>query len=242
MKAGRQHQDIFATTCWTLIVKAGEPAGQASEAAWQELCKIYWYPLYVYARRVLPCREDAEDAVQGFLLSLFERKDLTGLSPARGRFRAYLLAAFKHYLSNEHLKASALKRGGGMSLLSLDWEAAGARFEVMDQSVGTPDEVYDREWALALLQNVLECLRAEWQAKNKSTLFDTLQVFLTVGRDDARYAEAAAGHGFSESYLRVNAHRLRRRYRELLRTAIEQTLENRDMVEDEMQALFKALE
>lgn len=241
MKPAKQQQDLFPTTHWTLILKIGGQTGQSSPTAWQSLCKIYWYPLYAYARHTMPSREDAEDIVQGFLMSLFERQGQAKLSPTRGRFRAYLLAALKHYISNERLKATAQKRGGDTLLLSLDWEEAGIKFDAMDLSTGSPDEIYDREWALSLLQHVLERLRTEWKSKNRLLLFEILQIFLTVDRDNAQYTETAASHGFSESYLRVNAHRLRKRYRELLREEIAQTLENSGMIEDEMQALFKAL-
>ena len=239
MKHDREH-GTFSTTRWTLVLRAGGAEGPSSETAWQNLCKIYWYPLYAYARRNGATKEDSEDIVQGFLLSLFERQDLNRVSPEKGRFRSFLLASLKHYISHAADRARTLKRGGSLPTLSLDWEEAGARFEISDTSSGTPDEIYDREWALALLQNVLERLRAEWQAKHKEALFDLLQIFLTVDRDDAKYAETAASHGFSENYLRVNTHRLRKRYRELLREEIGQTLKNRDMIEDEMQALFKA--
>lgn len=239
MKHDRTHRS-FSTTRWTLILRAGGAEGSSSETAWQNLCKIYWYPLYAFIRRNGATKEDSEDIVQGFLLSLFERQDLNHVSPEKGRFRSFLLASLKHYISNATDKVNALKRGGTAPVLSLDWEEAGARFEISDTSAGTPDEIYDREWALALLQNVLERLRAEWQTKHKQALFDLLQIFLTVDRDDAKYAETAASHGYSETYLRVNIHRLRKRYRELLREEIGQTLKNRDMIEDEMQALFKA--
>ena len=233
-------RDIFATTRWTIVLKVGGLSEGATATAWQQLCKIYWYPLYVYARRAVTSREDAEDIVQGFLSSLFEYHDFTKLTPVKGRFRAYLLAALKHYISHERLKAGALKRGGKSPALSLDWEVAGRKYELMDTLARSPDEIYDREWALALLQNVLERLKAEWKERDRESLFLILQVFLTVDKDAAPYAETAVRHGFSETYLRVNTHRLRKRYRELLREEISQTLENSEMVEDEIRALFRA--
>ncbi|MDR2981972.1 MAG: hypothetical protein LBV12_06960 [Puniceicoccales bacterium] len=240
MTSGASH-DFFATTRWTMVLKAGsESAGIADrdvQAALEELCRIYWFPLYAYARRRNYAKADAEDLTQGFFAQLLQRKDFSRLQAERGRFRAFLLASLKHYLANEYDRAHRLKRGGTIMPLSLDYEGAAAKFEVADKTA-SPDEIFDREWALALLEYVLERLRHEWMERGQTELFEALKIFLTVEKSTANYDAVATQLGVSEGSLRVAAHRLRKRYRELLKDEISQTLAEPGMVDEELRTLL----
>lgn len=233
-------QNLFATTRWTVVLRASGADSQSAAMALEELCRSYWFPLYAYARRRGYGREDAEDLTQGFFHQLLQRRDLAALDAQKGLFRAFLLASFKHYMANDHDRATRIKRGGDRFILSLDWEEAGRKFEMMDTHALSPDRVFDREWASALLRLVLARLRDEWAAKGKSELFDALKGFLTADQSDARYDEAARQSGLSEGNLRVITHRLRKRYRELLINEIAHTLSDPTGAQDELASLMKA--
>lgn len=232
--------DYFATTRWTVVLQAGQRSSPHAARALEELCRGYWYPLYAYVRHQGRSKPDAEDLVQGFFARFLERNYLAGLSSDRGRFRAFLLVAFKHYLANEYDRAARLKRGGGTTTLSLDWHDADTRFQIEPLDRLSPDKLYDRTWALTLLEQVIDRLRRECQAEGKPALFETLKPFLMAERSAIPYAQAAATLGLGEGATRVAVHRLRRRYRELLREEITQTLSDPAQVPDEMQALFNA--
>jgi len=232
---GRTPGDIFATTRWTVVVAAGQQA----EAALEELCRLYWYPLYAYARRRGQTKEDAEDLTQTFLAGLIQKNSFTGLQPARGRFRAFLLAAFKNFLANEWDKARAQKRGGGAAL-SLDWQDADTRYRIEPVDNLSPDKLYDRAWAVLLLEQVVTRLRDECVADGKAELFEQLREFLMVGKSAVPYPAVAVALSLNEGAVRVAVHRLRRRYRELLREEIAQTLADPAQIEAEMQALLSA--
>jgi RNA polymerase sigma-70 factor (ECF subfamily) len=232
--------DIFATTHWTVVLTAGRRSTPQADRALEELCSIYWYPLYAYVRRQGRSREDAEDLTQGFFASFLKRNYLEGVSSEKGRFRAFLLTALKHYLSNEHDRASRQKRGGGEKPLSLDWQDAESRYQIEPADQLSPDKLYDRAWAVMQLEKVVGRLREESAAEGKAELFESLKPFLMVGKGAIPYAKAAADLGTNEGAVRVAVHRLRRRYRELLRQEIAQTLSDPAMVEEELQALFSA--
>ena len=232
--------DTFATTHWTAVVAAGRRTTPQSEKALGELCGIYWYPLYAYVRRRGYSREDAEDLTQSFFARFLERNYLGGLSSEKGRFRAFLLASLKNFLANEWHKSQRLKRGGNVPLLSLDWQSADSRYQIDPADNVTPDRIYDREWALALLERVITRLRDECAAADKARLFDELKPFLTADKSSLPYPQVAANLGLAEGAVRVSVHRLRRRYRELLRDEISQTLSDPAQLADEMQALLGA--
>lgn len=234
-------RDYFVTTRWTVVLAAGRESSPDSEQALAELCQTYWYPLYAYARRRTSSREEAEDLVQAFFEKFLAKNYLAGLDSARGRFRAFLLASLKHFLVNEWEKARRQKRGGGVPLLSLDWERAGERYHAEPADPRTPDHLFDREWALALLDRVIARLEAECRAAGKGRLFESAKVFLTLGAGAIPYAKAAADLGLEEGALRVATHRLRKRYRELLRDEIAQTLSDPAAVEEELRSLRAAL-
>jgi RNA polymerase sigma-70 factor (ECF subfamily) len=232
--------DVFATTRWTVVLAAGRPTAAQAEVALEELCRTYWYPLYVYVRRQTATREDAEDLTQSFLARLLEKNYLHGLSSDKGKFRAFLLAALKHFLANEWDRARAQKRGGGVATLSLDWQDADTRYQINPEDNLSPDKLYDRAWAVTLLTKVITRLRKESEAEGTATLFDRLKPYLTVGKSAIPYAQAAAELGMTEGAVRVAVHRLRRQYRERLREEIAQTLADPSQANEEMQALFSA--
>jgi RNA polymerase sigma factor (sigma-70 family) len=224
------------------VVSAGRKSSPHSDQALAELCNTYWYPLYAYARRQGRTKEDAEDLVQAFFARFLEKNYLEGLSAERGKFRAFLLASLKHFLANESDKANRQKRGGGIQHLSLDWQSADERYHLdPPDPAASPDRAFDREWALALLECVISRLREECAAENNADLFEHAKAFLMAGREAIPYAQSAAKLGMQEGALRVAVHRLRKRYRELLRSEIAQTLENPAQVTEELRSLQAAL-
>lgn len=234
--------DIFATTHWTVVLAAGKSSTPQSARALEELCRAYWFPLYVYIRRRGHSKEDAEDLTQTFFARLLEKNDFARLNSERGRFRAFLLASLKHYLANEWDKSQRQKRGGGVTHLSLDWQSADARFQGVATTEPSPDQAFDREWALALLGKVIGRLQAENEAGGRGAQFAQLKTHLTAGNDEKSYRETARDLGMEETAVRVAVHRLRKRYRQLLRDEISQTLANPSDLEEEMRVLFKAFE
>ena len=232
--------DIFATTHWTVVVAAGKRSTPQSDRALEELCRTYWFPLYAYVRRHGHTKEDAEDLTQAFFARLLQKNFLAGLDSAKGKFRAFLLAALKHFLANEWDKARTQKRGGGAATLSLDWQTADTKFQVANVTEPSPDRVFDREWALALLAKVIERLQTECDTEGKGKLFEHLKIFLTAGKGELSHAEAAQKLGMDEIAVRVTVHRLRKRYRQLLRDEIAQTLADPGTVDEELRALFGA--
>jgi len=233
-------RDVFATTHWTVVLAAGRGSSPEAEVALEELCRTYWFPLYVYVRRRTSTREDAEDLTQAFFARLLEKNYLEKLTSQKGKFRAFLLAALKHFLVNEWNRANRQKRGGGVAPLSLDWQDADARYQIEPADNLSPDKLYDRAWAVTLLERVLARLRDENAAEDKARCFEQLKAFLMVGTDAIPYAEASAKLNLSEGAVRVAVHRLRRRYRELLRDEISQTLSDAAEIAEEMRTLFSA--
>jgi RNA polymerase sigma factor (sigma-70 family) len=232
--------DIFATTRWTVVLAAGGKTTPHSERALEELCRTYWFPLYAYVRRRGYTKEDAEDLVQAFFARFLGKNYLAGLSAERGRFRAFLLASLKNFLTNEWKKSQRIKRGGGDMVLSLDWETADNKFQVASTAEPSPDKAFDREWAVALLAHVIERLSTECTADGKARQFEQLKIFLTAGKGAVPHADVAKSLGLDEGTVRVLVHRLRKRYRELLRDEIAHTLADPAQVDEEMRALSGA--
>jgi len=227
---------FFATTRWTMVRAAGASAADALEA----LCTAYWFPLYAYVRRHGFSKEDAEDLTQAFFAKLLERQDFAGLKQENGRFRAFLLAALKNFLSNERDRAGRMKRGGNITHFSLDWQSADTQFQIADRGQVPPDAAYDREWAVALLERVISKLREESLAEGKAERFDQLKSYLTMGKGEIPYVTAAIALGMDEGTVRVAVHRLRKRYRELLRSEVADTLSDPAMVDEELAVLLGA--
>lgn len=232
--------DVFATTHWTVVLAAGKRSTPEAQAALEQLCQTYWFPLYAYVRRRGHAKADAEDLTQAFFAKLLEKNFFSGVNSEKGKFRAFLLASLKHFLANEWDKARAQKRGGGETHLSLDWQTADTKFQVAAQNEPSPDKAFDREWALALLARVIERLQQECAAEGKGKLFEQLKVFLMAGKSESAQAEVAKSLGMEEGAVRVAVHRLRKRYRQLLRDEIANTLSDAALVDEEMRALFGA--
>jgi len=235
-----QAGDIFATTHWTVVLAAGRQHSPQAARALEELCRTYWFPLYAYVRRRGHTREDAEDLTQAFFTRLLEKNSFASLDAGKGKFRAFLLASVKHFLANARDKAHTLKRGGGSIPLSLDWQTADTQFQVAATGEPGPDQAFDREWAVALLARVIERLQNECAVDGKANLFEQLKLFLTAGNDEPAQSEVAQALGMETGAVRVAIHRLRKRYRQLLRDEIAHTLTDQAMVDDEMRALFGA--
>jgi len=232
--------DVFATTHWTVVLAAREGSSQQADMALEELCRSYWYPLYVFVRRQTPTREDAEDLTQAFFARFLEKNYLAAISSERGRFRAFLLAALKHFLANEWDRANRQKRGGGATLVSLDWQDADTRYQIDPPDNLSPDKLYDRAWAVTMLERVIARLRDENTNEGKAGLFGQLKPFLMVGKSAIPYAQVADSLKLTEGAVRVAVHRLRVRYRELLRDEVRQTISDPAQVEEEMRTLFIA--
>ncbi len=224
------------------MLSAGGRPGPQREAALEDLCRAYWYPLFADARRRGRGPEEAEDDVQGFFARLLEKDSLAVADPDRGRFRSFLLTAFRNYQANEAERASAAKRGGGRRLLSIESASAEERFRLDPGHEETPERVFLRDWAMTILRGVLERLRARYVEREQDALFEALKQGLTGIRGAGRpYREIADELGMTESAVRVASHRLRGRYRQALRDEVAQTLEDPAEVEEELAALFDAL-
>jgi RNA polymerase sigma factor (sigma-70 family) len=231
----------FPTTRWSLIVLAGkrEPTAECGDAL-ASLCEGYWYPLYAYARHLGHSVEDAEDLTQGFFVRLLEKNFLREFQRERGRFRTFLLAAFRHYAANEHHRAQALKRGGRQAALSLDFEYAEGRYLQEPVDAETPERMFERRWALTVLDRALSRVRAEYAAGRRAW-FDRLRCFLTAEPREVRYRQIASELDTSEGALRLAVHRLRRRFREALQAEVAETVANADDIQDEIQFLIAAV-
>jgi RNA polymerase sigma factor (sigma-70 family) len=233
-------RDIFATTHWTVVLAAGGRHTAQSDTALEQLCKTYWFPLYAYVRRRGHTKEDAEDLTQAFFARFLEKNYLGNLAAEKGKFRAFLLTSLKHFLANEWDKSQRQKRGGGSAHFSLDWKTADTQFQIASNAEPSPDKAFDREWAVALLEKVVSRLQTECAADGRAKQFEQLKIFLTAGKGAIPYSDAAKKLNMDEGAIRTAVHRLRKRYRELLRDEISQTLADAAQVDEEMRALFGA--
>jgi RNA polymerase sigma-70 factor (ECF subfamily) len=231
----------FATTRWSLIVAGREPGSPGARQALAHLCDAYWYPLYAYVRRRGHDADEAADLTQEFFARLLEGNFLGGVDPAKGRFRAFLLAACKHFLANEHDRACAQKRGGGRAPLSLDLDGAEGRYRREPAHDLTAEKLYERRWALTLLDRVLGRLREEMAARGKGEQFDRLGVFLLGDRGAPSHGQVAEVLGMTAGAVKVAVHRLRQRYRELIQEEIAHTVQTPDEIDDEIRDLFAFL-
>jgi RNA polymerase sigma-70 factor (ECF subfamily) len=231
----------FRTTHWSVVLAARDQHSPQAQQALAELCRTYWYPLYAYIRRRGNTPPDAEDLTQGFFERLLAKDYLGDITPGRGRFRSFLLTALKHFLANEWDRAQTRKRGGREVIVSLDDQDAEQRYRFEPVEDVTPETLFEQRWALTVLEHVLARLRAEFVAGEKAGLFDQLKGFLSADQPDCSYAEIAARLGMQPGTVRVAVHRLRRRYGELLRAEIAETVHDPGAVEDEVRHLIAAL-
>jgi RNA polymerase sigma-70 factor (ECF subfamily) len=234
----------FPTTYWSRVIAAGDPAAPGARDALAELCGAYWFPIYALIRRRGHTPEEARDLTQDYFARLLEKGTLAAADRARGRFRAFLKADCGFFLADRHDREQALKRGGGRAVVSLDALDAEARYRAEPADETTPERLFDRAWALTLLEGVLDQLAAEYAGSGRAVMFDRLRVALTGGPDAVPYAAIAAKQGTTEAAVQQAASRLRKRFRAALRERIAATLEAPDeaAVEDEVRALFAALE
>jgi RNA polymerase sigma-70 factor (ECF subfamily) len=232
---------VFNTTHWSVVLQAGEAQTLHAEAALDKLCRTYWPPLYAYVRRMGHGPQDAQDLTQEFFARLLEKNYLQLADRERGRFRSFLLKSLQHFLINEWVRGQAQKRGGGQKLLSLD-EAAGERSyqqETSDQL--SPESLYDKRWAITLLDRAMEQLQKDYVAAGKGELFDRLKGILLNEGTAQVYREIAGPLGLSEGAVKVAVHRLRQRFRDAVRAEIAQTVATPEEVDEELRCLMTAM-
>lgn len=232
----------FATTHWSLVdaAKPDEASQTRAREAFEELCRAYWYPLYAFVRSRGHAAADAQDLTQAFFARIIETGGFASADRARGRFRSYLLGAMKHFLANEWHRAQTQKRGGHVKIIA--WEALDpeGRYAGASAPSDDPEHLFDREWALQTIAGALQALRDEMAKAGKSEQFDALKGSLT-GQDESPRDQIAAQLGMSDGAVKVAVHRLRQRYRTLLRAAIAETVSNEADLDDEMRYLVAVL-
>ncbi len=233
--------DRFLTTQWSKVLAAAEGASPDSAEALADLCRVYWYPLYAFVRRGGHSAHEAEDLTQEFFARLMERDWLKGVGPEKGRFRSFLVVCLRRFLANQWDASRAEKRGGGRPALSIDFREADDRYRLEPAHEMTADRIFERRWILTLLEQVLAALEDEFTQSGKKSLFDSLRVFLVVEHNAPPYAEVAGQLGISEGAVKTAVHRLRRRYRKLLRAEVAKTLADAGEVDEEIRRFFEAI-
>jgi len=231
----------FQTTRWTLVQAAAENPTVDSRQALAALCQIYWPPVYAFIRRNGFDQDQSQDLCQGFFALLLEKNYLSDADPRRGRFRSFLLTAVKHFLLNEYHRSHALKRGGGQASISIDLAAAETWCAPALVEETTPESLFERRWAISLLDHVLAKLRAEFSAAGTPAQLELVSVFLNEDFEDAQYKELAEKLGMTVGALRTSVYRIRRKYRRLLREEIVQTVSTPEEVDDEIRFLLSTL-
>jgi len=237
----RRDAGRFATTRWSVVLAAGSPNSSRHREALESLCEAYWLPVYVYLRKHGHDVHQAEDCTQGFITYLVEKRALRRADPACGRFRSFLLGTLKHFLTAERNRAEAQKRGGEHKILSLDFGDAETRYAIEPADDLSPQRLFDRHWALTVLSRTVGRLKAESDKAGKQNLFSALKVFITPEVSSVSYRDVASQLNMTEGAVKVAVHRLRRRYRELLRDEIAQTVDSEDQIDGEIQDLFAAV-
>ena len=231
----------FPTTCWSRIVAARSPVTPEARAALAELCAAYWYPLYAFIRRKGHGPEEALDLTQGYFARLLERRNVAAADAGKGRFRSFLRVDCARFLADRRAHDRAAKRGRGVAPLSIDARDAERQYQLEPTHEGSPERLFEREWALALLEGVVATVRREYETSGRGATFEALKGVLEAGSGPISQAEMAALLGTSEAAVQVAVHRLRKRYREALRAAIAATVADESEVADELKALFAAL-
>lgn len=234
------HRGVFATTHWSVVLAAGQGTDTRAAAALEQLCRTYWYPLYAYVRREGYCADDAQDLTQEFFARLLARNSLAHVAPQKGKFRSFLLASLRHFLSDQRDRSRAVKRGGGVEVLSLDGQEAEGRYRLEPVERLDGEKIYERRWAMALLEQALNRLREESTAAGKAHLFEHLRSFV-AGDGDVTSGAAATDLGLTESAVKSAVHRLRQRYRALVREEIARTVGDPSEVETEIRYLIAVM-
>ena len=231
----------FATTHWSVVRAAGRPDSVHYSQALETLCKTYWFPLYAFLRRHGNDSNRAEEYTQAFFTHLLEKDSVRLADPSRGKFRSFLLASLKNFLADLRDHDKAKKRGGGRKVFSLDFENAEAQYALEPAERLTPEKLFERSWALTILDRAMARLQGEATSEKKKRTFEYLKVYLTAKESAAAYGEVGEKLGMSEGTVRVAVHRLRRRYREVLRDEIAQTVSSEEEIDQEIRDLFTAL-
>ncbi|UCG59320.1 MAG: sigma-70 family RNA polymerase sigma factor [Phycisphaerales bacterium] len=231
----------FATTHWSVVRAAGRPKSAHYREALEKLCQTYWFALYSYMRRHGYKSHEAEDYAQAFFARLLEKEGLRLADPKLGKFRSFLLASLKNFLANERDRLRAQKRGGGRKILSLDVEHAENRYTLEPADRLSPEKLYERSWAMTVLEGAMGRLGTEADSMGKRGVFDHLKTYLTAAKSSVPYKDVAARLDMTEGAVKVAVHRLRRRYRELLRDEIAQTVVTEEQIDEEIRDLFAAL-
>ena len=232
---------VFATTRWSVVLTAARNDTTRAQAALEKLCCTYWYPLYAYVRRRGYSAHDAQDLTQGFFAHLLERHSITAADPNRGRFRSFMLGVMNHFLADEWRRGQAQKRGGGVTVLPLEFDTAETRYGHEPADSTTPEQNYERRWAMALLEEVLRRLGEEYKQEGRAELFAELNPCLVGERATQPYSELAARLGVSEGTVKSAVHRMRQRYRQLLREEIAHTVAEPGEVDAELRHLMSVL-
>jgi len=228
----------FATTQWSMVLRAGAGDADGAQRALTELTKAYWYPLYAYSRRQGNAEHDAMDLTQGFFVHLLSGHALESVTPEKGRFRTFLLVAFRNFMSNQRRAADTLRRGGAVKVVSLAAEDFQARFDREPTHDETPEMCYQRNWVEALLGRVREELAADYEQAGKSELYRLLEPYLTHRGDPLPRAEIGKRMSLSAAAVSMSIHRMRRRYGELLRQAVAATVDDPGEIDDELRTLM----
>lgn len=238
---GRLHSPEFATTHWSAVLQAGKGDSLAASAALEELCRTYWYPLYAFVRRRGFSPEDAQDLTQAFFTDILAKGSLCAARPERGKFRSFLLASLQNFLVDQHRHASALKRGGGQWIISLDGMGGEDRFRLESHHDLTPEKLYERAWARTLLDRARSRLREEYAAAGKAHLYFALKDFPLSGKSERSFQQAATELGMTVPSLKSAVHRLRARYRELVREEVAHTVADPAELNEEARHLIAVL-
>jgi DNA-directed RNA polymerase specialized sigma24 family protein len=234
------HGAVFTNTHWSVVLAAGQGDTSQSAAALEKLCRTYWYPLYAYVRRQGQVPHDAQDLTQEFFARLLAGNYLQTVAREKGKFRSFLLAAMNHFLCDQRDRANAAKRGGGKVLILLDEEEAEGRYRADTSTPLSPDMIFEKRWATTLLQQAFEKLRQEFAASGKAEKFERLKVFLEDGTEPGDYAKLGSELGMAANTVAAAVHRLRERYRELVRAEIANTVARPEEIQEEMRHLFAA--
>ena len=234
----RQCSAVFATTHWSVILEAGQEDSPEAQAALERLCRTYWYPLYAFLRRQGKTREEAEDLTQEFFARFLQKGFIRLADPERGRFRTFLLASIQNLSAEQHRFAGRLKRGGGRTILSWDGLEAEQRYLLEPQDDSTPESLYEKRWALTVLETALDRLRLEFASAGKERLFVELKSCLWSEGEPESYASLAARLHTTEGALKVTVHRLRQRFRTVLREEVAHTVADARELEDELRHLI----
>ena len=231
----------FATTHWSIVLAAGDSASPEHEQALSRLCQTYWFPLYAYLRRRGHDRHQAEDLTQAFFVQMLDKRRLSGVSPKPGKFRSFLLTTLKNFVSDEYDLTRAIKRGGAQKTISLNFQKAESQYTLEPTDELSPERLFERAWALTILEQTMNRLEDEMINTNKKELFDSLRVYVCGEPTTATYGTVAVQLNMTENAVKVAVHRLRRRYRELLRNEIAQTVLTENQIDEEISHLFAAV-